>query len=356
MFKTTTTILLTSMPTAFGIQMRTEAEGAEPSSPESMEEAKSIGVVHYDAAEEGARLLAAMDEDKQHTIYPIYEHPTNGAKVYTGTASGAKSKQTLDANGITHICNVEYKHDRNADMAGESAQIFNKRFGACPFEHVVDEESFNQMMVNPNHPLKPLYHYKRVPISSSRKWGEYTPEELDEFYQFVDTAVSAGENVIMHCTSGVHRAGTAATLFLMRKNKQSYVDALTFLRTQNKGITPFSYPALHDLLNHEQFQQFPDQRQLTMEEMRQQTEPVDPLCGACREKEWAENTSNPFKIGDTTLHLCKGCQADFPDLKSSDDDDATLVCAGCEKESSDVKPVEMLDCNLCAGCRANFGV
>jgi len=57
-------------------------------------------------------------------------------------------------------------------------------------------------------------------------WGQH-PENaaaagvsafFEPFFQFVDDAVNAGGNVLIHCVAGAHRAGTSACAYVMHKD------------------------------------------------------------------------------------------------------------------------------------------
>ena len=44
--------------------------------------------------------------------------------------------------------------------------------------------------------------------------GHRRERDLDNALECIHAFISHGENVVFHCVSGVHRAGTAATLYL----------------------------------------------------------------------------------------------------------------------------------------------
>mmetsp|Transcript_21017 Transcript_21017/g.25514 ORF Transcript_21017/g.25514 Transcript_21017/m.25514 type:complete len:91 (+) Transcript_21017:96-368(+) len=64
---------------------------------------------------------------------------------------------------------------------------------------------------------------------------------------FVDQALGKGENVLIHCLAGAHRAGTTGVLVLMAKMKYDSRNATKVAQKLRPVINPFG--PLKDLLS-----------------------------------------------------------------------------------------------------------
>ena len=95
------------------------------------------------------------------------------------------------------------------------------------------------------------FKYLRFPIGSSYK----SPFDMKSkagvvryfrvFFDFVEKAVSKGENVLIHCLAGAHRAGTTGCAWLIHANNLSVDDAIKLAKSKREIIDPIAnFPEL----------------------------------------------------------------------------------------------------------------
>ncbi len=74
------------------------------------------------------------------------------------------------------------------------------------------------------------------------KWSDCEHQELfpeiDISYNYIDSAVSRGENVLIHCLFGISRSSAIILYYLMRKHNLSYNGAFSLLKSQRESIDP----------------------------------------------------------------------------------------------------------------------
>ena len=59
-----------------------------------------------------------------------------------------------------------------------------------------------------------------------------------EYLETVQAALDRGENVLVHCVAGAHRAGTAAVAFVMWARALGYGEALTAVQGRRPEVAP----------------------------------------------------------------------------------------------------------------------
>ncbi len=122
---------------------------------------------------------------KYDPLNAIWRHPESSGVVYVGNNVMAKNEQELRKHNITHIVNC-------------TDSLQNHHYG------------------------KDSFVYYRFLVSS---WGTQMKSRDDEailrffepVYEFIQSAVSQGNSVLIHCLAGAHRAGTTGVLYLMRR-------------------------------------------------------------------------------------------------------------------------------------------
>ena len=68
---------------------------------------------------------------------------------------------------------------------------------------------------------------------------------FNTFLDFVEKLTSRGENVLIHCVSGAHRAGVAAVAWLMHSENLSSFEAISFAKSKRAEIDIIgSFPEL----------------------------------------------------------------------------------------------------------------
>lgn len=133
---------------------------------------------------------------------PIYSHPVTGAKLFVGNQTAAKSESMLVAENIFHVVNC---------LDSDASEIFRGRVA-----------------------------YKHFPISRGPAQGEDVIEYFERgCHQFIEKALDAGRNVLVHCLAGAHRAGTAGVSFVMRQRKIDVRTAIILTKFQRPIVDPF---------------------------------------------------------------------------------------------------------------------
>ena len=63
-----------------------------------------------------------------------------------------------------------------------------------------------------------------------------TPEGVLKFFSpvhsFIDKAMAAGQNVMVHCLAGAHRAGTTGISYVMKSCQLNFKDALKLTQSR----------------------------------------------------------------------------------------------------------------------------
>ena len=130
----------------------------------------------------------------------IYRHPETKGTIFVGNQSAAQSLELLKKYKITRIVNCT---DNMANF----------------HEGKVDKVDKGSSSSSSDDSLK----YLRFAVSywsRSIRPDDSGPADclrfLSPLFSFVDAALSAGRNVLVHCLAGAHRAGTTGVLLLMK--------------------------------------------------------------------------------------------------------------------------------------------
>ena len=83
-------------------------------------------------------------------------------------------------------------------------------------------------------------------------WRRYTgdsekkiPYFIGQMLEFVESALSRGESVLVHCLMGAHRAGTTGTICVMHFMGMSYREAIKEAKSKRSLINPIGdFPEL----------------------------------------------------------------------------------------------------------------
>eukprot|EP00747_Dinoflagellata_sp_TGD_P206791 gnl/TRDRNA2_/TRDRNA2_80447_c0_seq1.p1 gnl/TRDRNA2_/TRDRNA2_80447_c0~~gnl/TRDRNA2_/TRDRNA2_80447_c0_seq1.p1 ORF type:complete len:215 (-),score=43.94 gnl/TRDRNA2_/TRDRNA2_80447_c0_seq1:16-660(-) len=137
----------------------------------------------------------------------VWAHPKTQAKFFIGNISIAENKSALLAKGIRNVVNCQEQGSENF------------------------------------HEADPSFSYMRFPITLwQRAPGTQTEAGLLEYmaplFTWIDGKLEKGENVMVHCLAGAHRAGTAGTAYVMYKTG---LDAKSAVKAV-KAIRPFVDP------------------------------------------------------------------------------------------------------------------
>lgn len=154
-----------------------------------------------------ARLNLDPNTDNGNGAYnsldPVWRNPETGGTIYVGNEVAAKSLGMLQKHNITHVVNCTDSiplYHQNKPGAG----ITYLRFDITSHYHRVRTEKEAVVFVQP-------------------------------MLDFVTEATSKGNNVMVHCLAGAHRAGTTGVLCLMHFAKLGATDA-TFIAKQCRPI------------------------------------------------------------------------------------------------------------------------
>jgi hypothetical protein len=134
-----------------------------------------------------AIFLHVTSGNKWNPVDPIWKHPNGAGTIYVGNQTAAESLDVLRGIGVTHVVNCTVG----------SSQIPNFHEG------------------KPGSPIK----YYRFPISFWSNHVDNSDASVVAFvtpvFAFIEDAVAKGENVLIHCLAGAHRAGPTGCAVLM---------------------------------------------------------------------------------------------------------------------------------------------
>lgn len=186
-----------------------------------------------DYAEEGRKLLARVgvaDDAAASVEYSgsnaIYK-AASGATLHVGNAACAASREKLDAIQCTRIV---YCQD-----SGEGRMKFRHSSGGVPtpFKYLPFEIGrWRQNFANPSKPT----------ANETRRF--FAP-----LFAFVESNLASGENVLIHCLAGAHRAGTVGVACLMHFAEMDRATATQTAQAARPVISPIGdFPVLLDAL------------------------------------------------------------------------------------------------------------
>lgn len=145
----------------------------------------------------------------------VWRHPETDAQFFIGSVSLAHSRAKLERLDLHCIVNCQ-------ELTSEN--------------YHEDDPNFKYLRFN-------IAHWQRA-------HGVGTNEGLlaymQEYFDWVDGRLSNGENVLVHCHAGAHRAGTAGTAFVMYKTGMDCFTALRAVQARRPFVEPIGHFA--DLL------------------------------------------------------------------------------------------------------------
>lgn len=149
----------------------------------------------------GNRQLPPAGGKHFHDLDCVFEHSGTGARVYIGNLNAARSAGILDEHRITRVVNCQ-------DMSTANY-----------------------------HENNPKFKYLRFPIAWWQRAKDVdTSDGILRFFAplfaWIDEAMAARENVLIHCLAGAHRAGTTGVAVVMYLTKANAMTAL--METKNK--------------------------------------------------------------------------------------------------------------------------
>jgi len=168
-------------------------------------------------------LGAASTSSNSHTynnLDPVWKNPSEGGGgiVFVGNATAAASLHILDENKITKVVNC-------ADSLPCYHQKGPKRNLAIEYYRFDIYKLFSKELQAP----------------------KATAEFFNDVFEWIDEAISNGENVLIHCLAGAHRAGCTGVGFVMHASKLSVKDAIKVCSKARSAIQIF--PELKEFLD-----------------------------------------------------------------------------------------------------------
>ena len=162
---------------------------------------------------EAHKLFARLNIDpsmRSNSLYaatdPIYRHPVGGGTIFVGNQTAAEDLSMLTSLGITRVVNCTHGA------------------GAIPNYHAGRLQYYTF----------PISHWSMHVKSSSASVLAFS----DPMFKFIDEAVSRGENVLVHCLAGAHRAGTTGCACLIHYAKMDVAQAIRTAKTCRRIIDP----------------------------------------------------------------------------------------------------------------------
>lgn len=147
---------------------------------------------------------------KSNSLYnptdPIWRCPKGGGTIFVGNQTAAESLSLLTSLGITRVVNCTHGA------------------GAIPNYH----------------PGKLLYYTFPISHWSSHVGSTHASvlKFSDPMFKFIEEAISRGENVLVHCLAGAHRAGTTGCACLVHFAKMDPPEAIRTAKTCRRIIDP----------------------------------------------------------------------------------------------------------------------
>lgn len=162
----------------------------------------------------------------------IYHHPQGNGRVFVGNDRAASNLAILQKNKITHIVNCT-RPARAGTLANHHQNNARYKYYefpvACWNEYVLEDD-------------------RGMVIREDNKKMLQLMKFLKPMFMFIKRAVLQGNNVLIHCLAGAHRAGTTGILTLMYFMKLSAEDAQKLAIKIRPIINPISdFPDLLEL-------------------------------------------------------------------------------------------------------------
>jgi len=161
-----------------------------------------------DYNDEARKLFKALNLEQGETsqvyqnLNAVWRHPTTGAQVFIGNAEASKSRTILSENRITHIVNC------TTDLP-------------CVFQK-------SQSIKYHCFDIYQYFTWDLSKVDSTSTLRFFAPVLC-----YVESCLSQGQNVLVHCLAGAHRAGTtgiACVMYLARLSRVAATKACQAIR------------------------------------------------------------------------------------------------------------------------------
>jgi protein-tyrosine phosphatase len=171
-----------------------------------------------------ARRIFARGPSLYSNLDCIFEHPVTKGKIFIGNQTAAQSLPILTSHGITHVVNC-------TNGMGELPNYHEGKLTYFRF-HVSDWQ---------RHVGGPNDHGAVLRFT-------------DPLFEFIDGALSRGENVLGHCLAGAHRAGTTGCACLIHYRGMDVETAIITAKSLRPIIDPIcGFPQFLQRLRHAEY-------------------------------------------------------------------------------------------------------
>ena len=139
-------------------------------------------------------------------VDPIYKHPTGNGTIYVGNQTAAENISFLKSLNITHVVNCTYGQSKIPNFHEKHLKYFT--FAISNWHSFVNSTNASLLAF------------------------------IDPLFKFIDEAIEKGENVLVHCLAGAHRAGTTGCACLMHYANMDVPTAISTAKSLRPIIDP----------------------------------------------------------------------------------------------------------------------
>lgn len=173
-----------------------------------------MDAAEVDYEDEGRKLLQAVHlgdrsaPGRYSRLDAIWRHPQTGAILYCGSQQMASGWEGLMSHNISRIVNCQDTDGKN-------------HFEGAP------EITYLRFQIG---------QWRKTP--SCVDGGNGTWAFWEPYFTFVTQGLLAGDNILVHCLAGAHRAGTATIAMLMILCQWSDIEATAAAKQLRPAISP----------------------------------------------------------------------------------------------------------------------
>ena len=136
----------------------------------------------------------------------VWEHPEHKTRIYVGNIRAAENAGILRSHGVTRVVNCQDKSSRNFHENDPDFKYF--RF--------------------------PVANWWRAKLDSDQAVLTY----FGELFAWIENELCQGNNVMVHCLAGAHRAGTTGVALVMHFARLDFPTALSLCKARRPIVNP----------------------------------------------------------------------------------------------------------------------
>lgn len=180
---------------------------------------------------------------------PIYEHRSTGAQLFVGNATLAADRAGLTKLGITRIVFCQDRDGRMHFTKDPTIEYLPYKIGRWREWTVPTATETVDSVLSSLGAVRAAADPRPVYLSTMVQEPETYAKEVAAFFyplfDFVRSNLDAGNNVLIHCLAGAHRAGTAGVACIMHLCGLNTREAITIAKTARPAIDPIGdFPKL----------------------------------------------------------------------------------------------------------------